>query len=164
MRYVLIWLKSARIQGIPARAPALCGRHNRAAGSFYWLLKQASPWLKPAATGRGLNTSSLGDLVVGFGTVGFSIVGVGVVSCVGRFRSRFCSRISNTARCAELGERQVSQQAMALGGEVPIRGDLYLYLEGRSWLLTSQYPTPLLLENKNAPMLFAANFGLRILF
>lgn len=53
---------------------------------------------------------------------------------------------------------------VALGGEVPIRGDLYLYLEGRSWVLTSQYPTPLLLENKNTPMLFAANFGLRILF
>ena len=53
---------------------------------------------------------------------------------------------------------------VALGGEVPIRGDLYLYLEGRSWVLTSQYPTPLVLENKNTPMLFAANFGLRILF
>ena len=53
---------------------------------------------------------------------------------------------------------------IALGGELPIRGDLYLYLEGRSWILTSQYPTNLLLENKNAPKLFAANFGLRILF
>ncbi|MBA2500499.1 MAG: hypothetical protein H0V30_12290 [Chitinophagaceae bacterium] len=53
---------------------------------------------------------------------------------------------------------------VALGGELPIKGDLFLYLEGRSWVLTSQYPTPLLLENKNAPMLFAFNFGLRILF
>lgn len=53
---------------------------------------------------------------------------------------------------------------LALGGEIPIKGDIYLYLEGRSWVLTSQYPTPLLLENKNAPMLVAANLGLRILF
>lgn len=52
----------------------------------------------------------------------------------------------------------------AFGVELPIKGDLYFYLEGRSFIRTSNYPTPLLLDNEDAPVLGALNLGLRILF
>ncbi|HEY9362803.1 MAG TPA: hypothetical protein VIQ00_06050 [Chitinophagaceae bacterium] len=52
----------------------------------------------------------------------------------------------------------------AVGGEYPIGGDLYLYLEGRTWILTSDYPTKYLQANQNSPVVITANFGLRILF
>lgn len=53
---------------------------------------------------------------------------------------------------------------VAIGGEYPMGGDLYLYVEGRTWILTSDYPTKYLLENQNTPIVAMANVGLRILF
>ena len=53
---------------------------------------------------------------------------------------------------------------LALGIEVPFGGDLYAYFEGRTLVPTTDYPSPYLLVNDNAPFTIAANLGIRILF
>lgn len=50
-----------------------------------------------------------------------------------------------------------------LGGEIPLGGDIFLYIEGRAWLPASSYPTKYLYQNQNAPYIATASFGIRIL-
>jgi len=53
---------------------------------------------------------------------------------------------------------------IGLGIEFPVGGDIYLYLEGRALVPTTDYPSQYLFINKHAPFTGAANGGLRILF
>lgn len=53
---------------------------------------------------------------------------------------------------------------VAAGAEYPLGGDIFLYLEGRTWILTSDYPTRYLLANEQSPVVGTANLGVRILF
>ena len=53
---------------------------------------------------------------------------------------------------------------LGLGGEVPLGGDLYLYVEGRSWIPTSDYPSKYVFINDSAPITAMINAGIRILF
>ena len=53
---------------------------------------------------------------------------------------------------------------IGLGVEFPVGGDIYLYLEGRALVPTTDYPSQYLFINKHAPFTGAANGGLRILF
>jgi hypothetical protein len=52
----------------------------------------------------------------------------------------------------------------ALGFEIPIGMDIYLYGEARAWIPASDYPSKYLFINDNAPFIGTANLGLRILF
>jgi len=53
---------------------------------------------------------------------------------------------------------------LGLGGEVPIGGDFYLYIEGRAWLPTTDYPSKFIFVNNNAPLVGMLNGGLRLRF
>jgi hypothetical protein len=53
---------------------------------------------------------------------------------------------------------------LGLGVDIPIGADIYLYTEGKTFAPTSGYPSPLLHENKNVPLSFMLNVGIRILF
>ncbi len=52
---------------------------------------------------------------------------------------------------------------VGLGGEIPLGGDLFLYIEGRAWLPASSYPSKYLYQNQNAPYIATASVGIRIL-
>lgn len=53
---------------------------------------------------------------------------------------------------------------LGLGFEKPVGGDIYLYMEGRVVLPTTDYPTQYLLVNDKAPFTAAINLGFRMLF
>ena len=52
----------------------------------------------------------------------------------------------------------------AVGYEIPIGMEIYLYGEARAWIPASDYPSKYLFINDNAPFIGTANLGLRILF
>jgi hypothetical protein len=53
---------------------------------------------------------------------------------------------------------------VGLGLEYPISGNFYLYGDLRTWIPTSDYPSPYLHSNKNVPMPVLVSLGLRIPF
>ena len=53
---------------------------------------------------------------------------------------------------------------VGLGVEKPVGGDVYLYLEGKSFIPSTDYPSDHLLVNHNAPLTINLSFGIRILF
>jgi hypothetical protein len=53
---------------------------------------------------------------------------------------------------------------LGLGLEYPISGSFYLYGDLRTWLPTSDYPSPYLHNNKNVPLPAIVSLGLRIPF
>jgi len=53
---------------------------------------------------------------------------------------------------------------LGLGVEFPVGGDVFFYFEGRALIPTTDYPSPYLFINNNAPFCGAANAGIRILF
>jgi hypothetical protein len=53
---------------------------------------------------------------------------------------------------------------LGLGLEYPISGNFYLYGDLRTWLPTSDYPSPYLHNNKNVPLPAIVSLGLRIPF
>ena len=53
---------------------------------------------------------------------------------------------------------------VGLGVEIPLGASVYLYFDTRALLPTTDYPSPYLLVNENAPLTIAANVGLRVLF
>lgn len=50
------------------------------------------------------------------------------------------------------------------GVEFPIGGNFFLYGDVRSWIPTTDYPSPYLHNNKNVPLPFMISGGMRILF
>ena len=52
---------------------------------------------------------------------------------------------------------------VALGYEIPIGMDIFLFGEGRVWIPASDYPSKYLFINHNAPFVGSVNIGLRIL-
>ncbi len=53
---------------------------------------------------------------------------------------------------------------LCLGFERPVGGDLFFYLEGRTLIPMTDYPSNHLLINDNAPLMGSLNIGIRILF
>jgi len=53
---------------------------------------------------------------------------------------------------------------LGLGTEFPIAPMIYGYLETRALLPTTDYPSPYLLINENAPLTIAINLGVRVIF
>ena len=53
---------------------------------------------------------------------------------------------------------------VALGWEVSLGGEIYLYTEGKLWIPTTEYPSKYLFINNNAPLAGMISTGLRILF
>lgn len=53
---------------------------------------------------------------------------------------------------------------LGLGFEYPIGGDFYLYMEGKVWVPTTDYPSKYIFINNNAPYVAMLGAGLRILF
>jgi hypothetical protein len=42
--------------------------------------------------------------------------------------------------------------------------DIYLYVNGKVWIPTSDYPSKYLFVNDNAPLVGMLGFGIRVLF
>jgi hypothetical protein len=53
---------------------------------------------------------------------------------------------------------------VGLGAEYAVGGDIFVYLEARMLIPTTDYPSKYLFVNNNAPLTGAINFGVRILF
>jgi len=53
---------------------------------------------------------------------------------------------------------------LGLGVELPVGADVFLYLEARAHIPTTDYPSQHIFINRNAPLAGAANLGIRILF
>ena len=53
---------------------------------------------------------------------------------------------------------------LGTGVEFPIGGNFFLYGDVRTWIPTSDYPSPFLHSNKNVPLPFMISGGMRILF
>jgi hypothetical protein len=53
---------------------------------------------------------------------------------------------------------------LALGWELPLGADIYLYSEARMWIPTTDYPSKYLFVNNNAPLAGMITAGLRLLF
>jgi hypothetical protein len=53
---------------------------------------------------------------------------------------------------------------LGAGVEFPLGGNFYLYGEARTWIPTSDYPSPLLHNNRNVPLPAMLSLGLRICF
>lgn len=53
---------------------------------------------------------------------------------------------------------------LGTGIEFPIGGNFFLYGDIRTWIPTTDYPSPYLHNNKNVPLPFMASGGMRILF
>ena len=53
---------------------------------------------------------------------------------------------------------------LGMGTEFPIGGNFFLYSDIRTWLPTSDYPSPYLHNNKNVPLPIMISAGMRILF
>lgn len=53
---------------------------------------------------------------------------------------------------------------LAVGWEMPIGGDFFIYTEGRVWVPTTDYPSDYIFVNENAPFVGMLNLGLRIFF
>jgi len=53
---------------------------------------------------------------------------------------------------------------MGAGAEVPLGGNFYIYLEGKTLIPITDYPSPYMLPAKYAPLTASLHLGLRILF
>jgi hypothetical protein len=53
---------------------------------------------------------------------------------------------------------------LGLGAEFPLGGNFFVYGEARTWIPSSNYPSPVLHNNKNVPLPVMASCGMRILF
>lgn len=53
---------------------------------------------------------------------------------------------------------------LGAGAEFPIGGNFFLYGDVRTWIPTTDYPSPFLHNNKNVPLPFMISGGMRILF
>jgi hypothetical protein len=53
---------------------------------------------------------------------------------------------------------------LGLGYEAPLGGSIYVYVEGRAWIPTTDYPSKHVFANKNAPLTGMFNAGFRVLF
>ena len=53
---------------------------------------------------------------------------------------------------------------LGLGVDIPIGADLFVFVDTKTFVPTTHYPSPLLHQNKNVPLLFMLNVGFRILF
>jgi len=64
------------------------------------------------------------------------------------------------------GNSEFYRLTIDLGGgvEFPIGGNFFIYGDARTWIPTSDYPSPYLHSNKNVPLPFMISGGLRILF
>jgi hypothetical protein len=49
-----------------------------------------------------------------------------------------------------------------LGAEFPLGTDIFLYTELRTWMPTTRYPSPYILNNHSVPAVAAVNLGIRI--
>jgi hypothetical protein len=53
---------------------------------------------------------------------------------------------------------------LGVGGEVPLGGNFFAYSEIKTWIHTTNYPSPYLHNTRNVPMPAVITLGLRILF
>jgi hypothetical protein len=53
---------------------------------------------------------------------------------------------------------------LALGLEYPVGGGFFIYSEAKTWIAASDYPSPVLHQNRNVPLPLMLGLGLRILF
>jgi hypothetical protein len=70
----------------------------------------------------------------------------------------------NTPTLAGNSEFYMLTVDLGTGVEFPIGGNFFLYSDVRTWIPTTDYPSPYLHNNKNVPLPFMVSGGMRILF
>lgn len=96
----------------------------------------------------------------------YSIAGFGLmITNVENVFSQAIDTSLYTAPTTE-GSGKFYRLTLDLGGgvEVPVGGSFFMYGDLRTWIPTSDYPSPYLHSNKNVPLPFLLTAGVRILF
>jgi len=106
------------------------------------------------------NAESSGNLyfTAGFGLVGGRVTNTYTITADTLNYSFPGNPVSGTGRFKRL------TFDAALGFEIPLGMEIYLYGEARAWIPASDYPSKYLFINDNAPYIGTGNLGLRILF
>jgi hypothetical protein len=96
----------------------------------------------------------------------YSIAGLGLMftKVENAFTPAIDSALYSTPTLA--GNSEFYRLTVDLGGgaEFPVGGNFFLYGDVRTWIPTTDYPSPYLHSNKNVPLPFMISGGMRILF
>jgi hypothetical protein len=98
----------------------------------------------------------------------YSLVGFGLVST--KAENSFNVSIDTSkyiyAPAPIPGEGQFKRLTLdlGLGGEYAVGGNIFLYGEARTWLPTTDFPSPYLHNNKNVPLPVVLTAGIRVMF
>jgi hypothetical protein len=137
----------------PATIPAEIAYTNKAKMNFKHISFGWKHYFK--------NTSNAEE---GWGIYGYS--GLGLM--LGRIENLHSVNIDTTdyavpVRAGKANFKRLTVD-LGLGYEVQLGGDVYLYLEGRSLVPLTDYPSNYIYINKYAPLTASANVGIRVLF
>jgi len=98
----------------------------------------------------------------------YTITGLGLI--FGRVTNKYSTSIDTSLYNAPVqpvngsGHFKRLTLDLGLGWEVPLSGDFFLYVNGKVWIPTSDYPSKYLFVNDNAPLVGMVGLGIRILF
>jgi hypothetical protein len=98
----------------------------------------------------------------------YSITGFGLI--FGKITNKYSTTIDTSLYHAPeqpisgVGHFKRLTLDLGIGWEIPLATELYFYSEGKVWIPTSDYPSPYLLVNENAPLCGMITAGIRILF
>ena len=96
----------------------------------------------------------------------YSIAGFGLMftRVDNSFTPAIDSSLYNTPTLAGSSEFYRLTVDLGAGAEFPVGGNFFLFGDVRTWIPTSDYPSPYLHSNKNVPLPFMLSAGMRILF
>lgn len=98
----------------------------------------------------------------------YSITGFGLM--FGRVKNSYSTSIDTSLYNAPEqplnGEGKFKRLTLdlGLGWEIPLNADIFLYVNGKIWIPTSDYPSKYLFVNADAPLIGMLGLGIRILF
>jgi len=98
----------------------------------------------------------------------YTITGLGLI--FGRVTNKYSTSIDTSLYNAPVqpvngsGHFKRLTLDLGLGWEVPLGSDVFLYMTGKVWIPTSDYPSKYLFVNDNAPLVGMIGLGIRILF
>lgn len=96
-----------------------------------------------------------------YGTAGFGLL-------LGRIINTYSVAIDTTGYNVPVKDGKANFKRLTfdlgLGAEIPLAADFYFYLETKTWIPTTNYPSNYLFVNKDAPFVGMLSGGIRILF
>jgi len=96
----------------------------------------------------------------------YGFAGLGLM--LGRIENKFSAIIDTADYSVPVNRGKANFKRLTLdlglGWEVLLGGNVYFYNEARAEIPTTDYPSPYLFVNKNAPFMASVNFGIRIVF